>query len=317
MILFHKKKKTNLFKKKERKARNANQRLGGPPLLGSTAEFGKYNRTYPVCAEIAKQPKIMFFAFLAQTERIYCKVVPENPQNRKSVRGQTKTDEARVDQLGKIVSCGRAGPAKSMPALSLLTVPFTNPPPATVSFSKTNSSSAASVLSANPPTAAVSVSSSRTKIKSGRRKKLRRSSIGAHRLQLSAEEKPEFFPTKKGTQATKAEKHLINPILLPLLESLCRCPETGDSVHPLHAPTELQLPVQDVEAGPRSPLVAFSSSPGGRDLSASAVNPGVPLFEEDISDYMRRVGDELELEQEHQAASVVDDEESATALSDT
>ena len=32
---------------------------------------------------------------------------------------------------------------------------------------------------------------------------------------------------------------------------------------------------------------------------------------------MRRVGDDLELEQEHQAAPAVDDEESATALSDT
>ena len=75
--------------------------------------------------------------------------------------------------------------------------------------------------------------------------------------------------------------------------------------------------MQDVEAGPRSPLVALSSNPGGRELSASAVNSGVPLFEEDISDYMRRVGDDLELEQEHQTAPAVCDEEPATALSNT
>ena len=77
----------------------------------------------------------------------------------------------------------------------------------------------------------------------------------------------------------------------------------------MHAPTELQLPVQDTE-------IVSSSNPGGRELSALGVNSGVPLFEEDISDYMRRVGDDLKLEQEHQAAPAVCDEEPATALSD-
>ena len=41
-----------------------------------------------------------------------------------------------------------------------------------------------------------------------------------------------------------------------------------------------------------------------------AVHFYVPLFEEDISDYMRRVRDDLELEQEHQVAPAVDGEES-------
>ena len=93
--------------------------------------------------------------------------------------------------------------------------------------------------------------------------KFKRSSIGPRGLQLSAEEMPESLLTKKGTQAAKAEEHLINPILLPLLESLGVCTETGDSAHPLHAPTELQLPMQDAEAGPQSSLVASSSNPGG------------------------------------------------------
>ena len=128
---------------------------------------------------------------------------------------------------------------------------------------------------------------SRKKKKSGWRIKLKRSSIGTRGFQLLAEEKLESLLIKRGTQAAKAEEHLINLILLPLLESLGVCTETGDSAHPLHAPTELQLPVQDVEAGPRSPLIGSSSNPVGREFSVSAVNSGVPLFEEDIIDYMR------------------------------
>ena len=85
-------------------------------------------------------------------------------------------------------------------------------------------------------------------------------------------------------------------MLLPLLEFLGICTETGDSAHPLHAPIDLQLTVQDVETDPRSPLVASSSNPGGRESSTSAVNSGVPLFEEDISDSSHVVGDDLELE---------------------
>ena len=214
------------------------------------------------------------------------------------MRGQTKADEAKAGQSGTNVSCGRAGPAKSKPALSLPTVLSAKPPPAAVSFSKTNLSSAAS--------------SSRTKKKYRMRLKLKRSSTGFRGLQLSAEEKPESLLTKKGTQAAKAEEHLITPILLLLLESLGACTETGESANPLHAPTELQLLVQDVEAGPQGSLVASSSNPGRREFSASAVNSSVSLFEEDISDYMRRVGDNLELKQEHQEAPAVDDEEPAT-----
>ena len=146
--------------------------------------------------------------------------------------------------------------------------------------------------------------------------KLKRSSTGTRGLQLSAEQKLESLLTSKGTKAAKAEEHLINPILLPLLESLGTCTETEDSAHSLHAPTKLQLPAQDVEAGPWSPLIASSSNPGGRELSASAVNSGVPLFEEDISDSSHVVGDDLKLEQEHQAAPAVDDEKPVTALSD-
>ena len=74
------------------------------------------------------------------------------------MRGQTKADEAKAGQPGKNMSCGRAGPAKSKPAPSPTTVLSPNSSTTAVSFSKTNSSSAASVLSANPPTAAVSVS---------------------------------------------------------------------------------------------------------------------------------------------------------------
>ena len=47
------------------------------------------------------------------------------------------------------------------------------------------------------------------------------------------------------------------------------------------------------------------------------MNSGVFLFEEDIYDYMRQIGDDLELEREHQAAPAVDDEGPETALSDT
>ena len=74
--------------------------------------------------------------------------------------------------------------------------------------------------------------------------------------------------------------------------------------------------MQDTEAGPRSPLVASSSNSEEREFSASAVNSGVPLSEEDISDYLRQIGDYLELKQEKQAAPAVCDEEPATDLSD-
>ena len=52
------------------------------------------------------------------------------------------------------------------------------------------------------------------------------------------------------------------------------------------------------------------------EFSTSAPNFGVLLFEKDISDFMRQVGDELEFKQEHQTGSAVSDEDSATALSD-
>ena len=241
-------------------------------------------------------------AIFAQTERVPAKKFQKNLK-----AGTLREAKRRL-----------TNPAQTCHAVQL-TLPSPSQPVASHRFSnaflKTNANSFLYPVQ-NPSSAAFPVSSSRTKNKSGRKKRLKRILIAARGLQLSAEEKPGSLLTKKGTQAAKAEEHLINPILLPLLESLGVCTETGDSAHPLHAPTELQLPVQDAEAGPQSPLVAASSNPGGRELSVSAVESGVPLFQENIFDYMRRVGDDLELEQEHQAALAVCDKEPATALSD-
>ena len=121
---FSEKNKKKFFQKKEGRPGTPSRRLGGPPLLGPTVEFGNYNGASPVCVEIVEMAKNAVSRVSGANRKSSCKMVPEKPQSRNSARGQTKADEARVNQPGTNVSCGRADPAKSNPAPSLSTTLF-------------------------------------------------------------------------------------------------------------------------------------------------------------------------------------------------
>ena len=61
------------FKTKKGSSGTRFKRLGDLPLLGPTTEFDNYNGASPNCAKLQKHLKMLFFAFLAQTERIPAK----------------------------------------------------------------------------------------------------------------------------------------------------------------------------------------------------------------------------------------------------